>query len=132
VGLVVVLLAAWLLVRWRRGVFHSHAHAAAVRLRSPLQAFAIGLLHGVGGSAGIGVLLLASIHDRPVAVAALGLFAACTAVSMAALSTGFGLTLSSGPVRRSFHRLAPVLGTASLAFGAWYALGALNLAPYVF
>jgi high-affinity nickel-transport protein len=132
VGLVVVMLAAWLLVRWRRGVFHSHVHGGPTRLRSPLQAFAIGLLHGVGGSAGVGVLLLASIHDRTLATAALGLFAACTAISMAALSTSFGLTLSSAPVRRSFHRLAPVLGTASLAFGAWYALGALNVAPYVF
>ena len=132
VGLVVVALAVWLLVRWRRGAFHSHLHVATVRVRSPLKAFAIGLLHGVGGSAGIGVLLLASIHDRAVAVAALGLFAACTALSMAILSTSFGLTLSSAPVQRSFHRLAPVLGTASLAFGAWYALGALSMAPYVF
>ena len=132
VGLVVVALAVWLLVRWRRGVFHNHLHATAVRVRSPLQAFAIGLLHGVGGSAGIGVLLLASIHNRAVAVAALGLFALCTALSMAVLSTSFGLTLSSDPVRRSFHRVAPVLGTASLAFGAWYALGALSMAPYAF
>jgi hypothetical protein len=67
-----------------------------------------------------------------VAVAALALFATCTALSMAALSTSFGLTLSSSPVRRSFHRLAPILGTASLAFGAWYTLGALNMAPYAF
>lgn len=132
VGVVVVALAVWLLVRWRRGVFHDHLHGEGMRVRSPLQAFAIGLLHGVGGSAGVGVLLLASIHDRAVAVAALALFATCTALSMAALSTSFGLTLSSSPVRRSFHRLAPILGTASLAFGAWYTLGALNMAPYAF
>jgi hypothetical protein len=132
VGVVVVALAVWLLVRWRRGVFHYHLQGEGVRVRSPLQAFAIGLLHGVGGSAGVGVLLLASIQDRAVAVAALALFATCTALSMAALSTSFGLTLSSSPVRGSFHRLAPILGTASLAFGAWYTLGALNMAPYAF
>jgi hypothetical protein len=97
-----------------------------------LQAFGIGLLHGMGGSAGVGVLLLASIHDRLIAVAALGLFALCTALSMAALSTGFGFTLSRGAVRTVFPRLAPVLGLMSLSFGVWYALGALNVAPYYF
>jgi hypothetical protein len=86
----------------------------------------------MGGSAGVGVLLLASIHDRLTAVVALALFALFTAVSMALLSTGFGLTLSSTPVRQTFHRIAPVLGLSSLAFGIWYSLGALNLAPYVF
>jgi len=109
-----------------------HDHGHTVRARSPLQAYAIGLLHGMGGSAGVGVLLLASIQSRALAVAALGLFALFTAVSMAVLSTGFGLTLSSARARRSFHRLAPALGFASLLFGVWYALGALAVAPYVF
>ena len=48
------------------------------------------------------------------------------------LSSGFGLTLSRPRVRRSFARLAPVLGVLSLAFGVWYALGAQSLVPYVF
>jgi ABC-type nickel/cobalt efflux system permease component RcnA len=151
VGALIVGLAVWLLVRWRRGAFHlhvhdhaeathahlhSHAESAAhghrhtIRARSPIQAYGIGLVHGMGGSAGVGVLLLASIHDHLVAVAALGIFAFCTAVSMALLSTGFGLTLSSARVRGSFDRLAPVLGLASLAFGVWYALGALAVMPY--
>ncbi len=148
IGFVIIALAVWLLVRWRRGLFHLHLHAherlhahghvhdgdghphRSSPARSPFQAYVIGLVHGMGGSAGVGVLLLASIHDRLVASAALGLFAFCTALSMAALSTGFGLTLASGPVRGVFPRLAPVLGVASLAFGVWYALGALNFAPY--
>jgi hypothetical protein len=151
VGLVIAALAVWLLVRWRRGLFHLHLHAhegqlhahghvhegdghphRTAKARSLLQAFGIGLLHGMGGSAGVGVLLLASIHDRLIAVAALGLFALCTALSMAALSTGFGFTLSRGAVRNVFPRLAPVLGLMSLSFGVWYALGALNVAPYYF
>ena len=141
VGVMIALLALWLLVRWRRGLFHlhqdhghTHAHGSRgrIRTRSPLQAFAIGLVHGMGGSAGVGVLLLASIHDRPVAVAALGLFAFCTAISMAALSTGWGLALATSPARNSLARFAPILGSASLAFGVWYALSALSLAPYYF
>jgi ABC-type nickel/cobalt efflux system permease component RcnA len=153
VGVVIVALAVWLLVRWRRGLFHlhvhghdgnlhahghvhdgrgEHAHGAPTSPRSPLQAFSIGLVHGMGGSAGVGVLLLASIHSHLVAVGALALFAFFTAVSMALLSTGFGATLSIAPVRRSFGRIAPVLGFASLAFGVWYVLGALAVTPYYF
>jgi ABC-type nickel/cobalt efflux system permease component RcnA len=155
IGVVIVALAVWLLVRWRRGLFDvhvhthehgtgrhlhahdhaedtGHAHRHTVRARSPLQAFGIGLLHGLGGSAGVGILILAAIHNRAVALLALALFAFFTAVSMALLSTGFGLTLSSEPVRRSFNRIAPALGMASLLFGVWYALGALAITPYYF
>ncbi len=151
VGLVIVALAIWLLVRWRRGLFHlhvhphdgslhahGHAHPARrhahrpLRARSPHQACAIGMVHGMGGSAGIGVLLLSAIHDRVLAVGALALFALCTAFSMALLSTGFGATLASRPVRRSFGQLVPVMALMSLAFGVWYALGVLDLAPYFF
>jgi len=153
VGVMIVALAAWLLVRWRRGLFHvhvhehsgsrhahghvhgspaEHAHERTRKARSPFQAYAIGLVHGMGGSAGVGVLLLAAIHDHAVALAALALFAFFTAVSMALLSTGFGLTLSREPVRRSFNRIAPALGAASLLFGVWYALGAFQVAPYSF
>jgi hypothetical protein len=149
VGVVIVALAVWLLVRWRRGLFHVHVHSGAgglhahghvhagdghphrsTRARSPLQAYAIGLVHGMGGSAGVGVLLLASIHDHAVAIAALGLFASCTALSMALLSTGLGFTLGRSRVAAAFPAVAPVLGVASLSFGVWYALGALNVAPY--
>ena len=51
---------------------------------------------------------------------------------MTLLSTGFGLTLDRPAVRRSFTRLVPVLGIASLAFGDWYSLGAQHMVPYVF
>ncbi len=132
IGLVIAALAIWVLVRWRRGIFRfeGDSHAHGIQARSPLQAFAIGLVHGMGGSAGVGVLLLAAIHDHTVAVLALGLFAFFTAVSMALLSTGLGLTLSREPVRRCFDRIAPALGAASLLFGVWYALGALAVTPY--
>ena len=128
----IVALAVSLLLRWHRGAFHTHHHPPR-RARSPLQAYGIGLVHGMGGSAGVGVLLLASIHDRAIAVAALGLFALCTALSMAALSTGLGFTLERGRVGRVFPTLAPVLGRRSASsFGVWYALGALQVAPYYF
>lgn len=131
VGLVIIALAAWLLLRWHRGVFHpTHAHGRAKAVRTPVRAYGIGLVHGMGGSAGVGILLLSAIDEQATAVVALGLFALCTAISMAVLSTGLGATLGTGPIRGSFHRIAPVLGVSSMAFGVWYALGALSLAPY--
>ena len=106
-----------------------HGHA---RARTGVQAFAIGLVHGMGGTAGVGLLLLATIHDSLVAAGALAIFALCTAASMTLLSTGFGLALSRNLARRSFNVVAPALGSASLAFGVWYALGAQGLVPYAF
>jgi hypothetical protein len=133
IGLVIAALALWLLVRWRRGAFaHDHTHLRVPPRRTPRQAFLIGLIHGIGGSGGVGVLLLATIHSHAVALLALVLFATFTAVSMAVLSTGFGLALSRPRAQRSFATLAPVLGVTSLGFGIWYVLGALTLAPYWF
>jgi sulfite exporter TauE/SafE len=147
VGAVIAALAVALLIRWRRGRFHEHPHEhdgdrhshvharkrphGHGRTRGPAGAYAIGLLHGMGGTAGIGLLLLASIADHALAIAALALFAFFTAFSMALLSTGFGLTLGSSVVRGSFNRLAPALGAVSVAFGVWYALGAQGLVPYL-
>jgi high-affinity nickel permease len=130
VGGVIVALAVVLLVRWRRGAYRFPPHTHP-RGRTPWQAYAIGLVHGMGGTAGVGLLLLATIQSRPLAIVALALFAACTALSMTLLSAGFGLALSSAAVRRSFHAVAPALGGASLAFGIWYALGAQGLVPYL-
>jgi ABC-type nickel/cobalt efflux system permease component RcnA len=137
VGVMIVALALALLHRWRRGRFHVHVHEHdgerhSHGARTPLQAYGIGIVHGVGGSAGVGILLLASIPSHPLAIACLAVFAFCTALSMSALSGGFGLTLDRPRVRRSFGRVAPVLGAISLAFGVWYALGAQAIVPYVF
>jgi high-affinity nickel permease len=131
VGFVIVVLAVVLLVRWRRGVYAGAPHRH-VSTRSGLQAYGIGLVHGFGGTAGVGVLLLATIENRPLAVAALGIFALCTALSMAILSTGFSLALARTSVHGSLQRLAPALGGFSFAFGLWYALGAQGVLPYVF
>jgi hypothetical protein len=118
VGVLIVGLATALLVRTRR---------PRRRLRTRATAYAIGLVHGTGGSAGVGILLLAAIHDRGLAIAGLALFAAGTALSMAVLSAGLGRTFAP-----RLSRAAPVLGVAGLVFGVWYTLGALSLAPYVF
>lgn len=120
VGLLIVALAVWLLGRW-----HAGALATRAKVRSRPAAYAIGVVHGAGGSAGIGILLLAAIPSQGLALASLVVFAGGTAGSMALLSAGAGRALGG----RASMRLAPVLGLASLLFGLWYALSALRLAP---
>ena len=99
-------------------------------MRRPLAAFGIGLVHGMGGSAGVGVLLLAAIPSTALAVSSLVVLALFTAVSMTMVTTGFGATLASR--QDTLAAAAPVLGVASLAFGLWYAAAAWNLMPYPF
>jgi ABC-type nickel/cobalt efflux system permease component RcnA len=145
IAVVIVYLAVRLLLRWRRGDYHSHEHAHGDaghththakhdhrHPRSRLGAFGIGLVHGMGGSAGVGILLVASVESTTLAVGSLVLLALFTAVSMTMLSGGFGRTLVSRPIRTSFGAVAPVLGTTSLAFGVWYATSAWSLTPYPF
>jgi ABC-type nickel/cobalt efflux system permease component RcnA len=104
---------------------HDHPHAEAVG-RSPRAAFGIGLVHGAGGSAGVGILLIAGIDARAEAIAALLLFAAGTAFSMAFVSAAWGRLLVSSAVERRLAVLAPVFGTVSLLFGCWYAVLAVG------
>jgi ABC-type nickel/cobalt efflux system permease component RcnA len=149
IGCIIVLLAARLLIRWRRGLYHAHAHAHDggeahrhvhshasdeahghahhVPKRTPLSSYGVGLVHG-----GLTLLLISTIADKVQATGALVLFAVGTAVSMALLSTAFGLVIAGGPMARNFERVAPVLGVLSMAFGVWYALGALGIVVYPF
>jgi high-affinity nickel permease len=154
IGCIIVLLALRLLIRWRRGFYHvhvhthaggeahrhvhshahdeSHSHTHPTPQRTPLSSYGVGLVHGIGGSGGLTLLLLSTISDEAQATGALLLFAAGTAVSMALLSTALGLVVAGGPIARNFERVAPVLGVLGMALGAWYALGALGVVVYPF
>jgi high-affinity nickel permease len=132
IGFVMVYLALRLLARWRRGELRFHAHPRAHSARTRRGAFTIGLLHGMGGSGGVGVLVLASVPSTGLAVISLVLLAVFTAVSMSLLSSGFGSMLVSRPARAAFGGIAPAFGGASLAFGVWYATAAWSFAPYPF
>jgi ABC-type nickel/cobalt efflux system permease component RcnA len=137
VAALIVFLAVRLLVRWRHGYFNLHAHAHHDEqhrhaVRTPLGAFGIGLVHGMGGSAGVGILLLAAIPSESLAIAALLVLALFTAVSMTIVTTGFGIALSSRPALAAAGGIAPALGVASLLFGVWYAAAAWSLVAYPF
>ena len=158
IGVVIILLAARLLLRWASGQLHSHPHShgslqhthphshegrhgghptghthlhADGLGRSPLTAFGIGMVHGLGGSAGAGILVVGAAASQTGGITALTLFAAGTAASMAMVSASFGYALARAPVARRVGSLVPLLALASLVFGAWYALDAVGRTPGV-
>ena len=115
VGVVIVLLAARVIYRWRRP---AHTHA----VRSRRQAFGIGLLHGLAGTGAVVVLLIAAMPGRLEAAAALAVFAPMSVLSMAACTSAFAWALTR-PAVAPFYRVAlmPAMGLFGLAFGLWYA-----------
>lgn len=104
---------------------HSHHHGPEGLGRSPGEAFGIGLVHGVGGSAGAGVLLVAASSTPLVGMLALFVFAAGTALSMGLVSAVVGHGFATAAFGRALERLIPAVGVASMMFGLWYAAGAL-------
>jgi high-affinity nickel permease len=141
IGCVILVLASRVVVKWARGDYRatSHAHSdghdsrrhlrrgaghghAHVKVRSSGQALTIGLLHGLGGTGAIVLLLIAALPSRLEAAAALAVFAPMSIVSMAALTAAFAWILTR-PLIEPIYRtvLIPSLGAFGVLFGVWYA-----------
>ena len=118
VGVVIILLALRVLVRW---VHRNRPHEHDRPLRTPKEAFGIGLLHGLAGTGAVVLLLIAALPNPLAASAALAVFAPMSMASMALCTSGFAWTLTRPailPVYRTV--LMPALGAMGLLFGLWY------------
>lgn len=140
VGVVILLLAARVLAKWVRGDYRvtTHAHREPARdhhrhlhregpahrherARTPRQAFAIGLLHGLAGTGAVVLLLIAALPGRLEAAAALAVFAPMSVLSMAACTSMFAWVLTRRPIEPVYRTvLIPMLGLFGLSFGLWY------------
>ena len=152
VGIVIVLLAARVIVKWFRGDFraaaheHVHHHAHAPRdeteddgherrrhlrrgggghehrhVRSPQQAFSIGVLHGLAGTGAVVLLLIAALPTQLEAAAALAVFAPMSVLSMALCTSLFAWVLTRRIVEPVYRTVViPALGMFALTFGVWY------------
>lgn len=120
VGVVILVLAARVIVRWlRRDRDGGHRHAPA---RTPAQALSIGVLHGLAGTGAVVLLLIAALPGQLQAALALAVFAPMSIVSMTLCTSAFAwaLTLPAvEPVSRTV--LIPALGVFGVLFGLWYA-----------
>jgi high-affinity nickel permease len=141
VGVVILVLALRIVVKWVRGDYRSglHGHAAEAggghrhlyrggdtehrhrRVRKPQQALGIGLLHGLAGTGAVVVLLIAALPSKLEAAAALAVFAPMSVLSMTICTTGFAWLLTRRLVDPLFRTvLIPAFGLFGLLFGAWY------------
>jgi hypothetical protein len=138
VGVVILVLATRVIVKWMRGDYRSSAHAhhgrqrhlrrghgtghRHVAVRSPAQALSIGMLHGLAGTGAVVLLLIAALPTKVEAALALGVFAPMSAVSMALCTTAFAWLLTRPLVEPVYRAvLIPGLGLFGLMFGLWYA-----------
>jgi high-affinity nickel permease len=146
VGVVILLLAARVMLKWVRGDYRVSAHRHEpgtsdaphgrrrhlrrgpgrghrhVHVRSAGQAFSIGVLHGLAGTGAVVLLLIAALPAQLEAAAALAVFAPMSVASMALCTTAFAWVLTR-PVVEPVYRtvLIPALGLFGLLFGLWYA-----------
>jgi ABC-type nickel/cobalt efflux system permease component RcnA len=140
VGVVILLLAGRVLLKWLRGDYrstpHHHEPGHALRrhlrrgpgsthrhlhVRSPRQALSIGVLHGLAGTGAVVLLLIAALPTELEAAAALAVFAPMSAASMTLCTTAFAWMLTR-PMIEPLYRsvLIPALGAFGALFGAWY------------
>ena len=138
VGVVIVVLCVRLIFKWVRGDYRAGAHRhddarhrhlrrgessahRHVHVRSPRQALAIGLLHGLAGTGAVVLLLVAALPSRLEAAAALAVFAPMSIVSMALCTTAFAWILTRRVIEPVYRAvLIPAMGTFGLFFGLWY------------
>jgi high-affinity nickel permease len=137
IGIVILLLAARVIVKWVRGDFRTGLHAHAEErhrhlrrgggnhrhrhVRGPEQALMIGALHGLAGTGAVVLLLIAALPGTLQATAALAVFAPMSIASMALLTGAFAWVLTR-PVIEPIYRavLIPALGMFGVMFGLWY------------
>jgi high-affinity nickel permease len=142
VGVVILVLAARVILKWLRGDYRASAHAhddashrrrrhlrrgegsshGHVAVRSPGQALGIGMLHGLAGTGAVVLLLIAALPSQLEAALALAVFAPMSVASMALCTTAFAWVLTR-PLIEPVYRtvLIPGLGVFGLMFGLWYA-----------
>jgi ABC-type nickel/cobalt efflux system permease component RcnA len=145
IGIVIVVLALRVILKWARGDFragrHAHSQASVAepggshthlregdepahrhrRVRTPRQAFGIGLLHGLAGTGAVVLLLLAALPTQFEAVLALAAFAPMSIASMAICTTAFAWVLTRRIVEPVYRTvLIPAMGLFGVMFGVWY------------
>ena len=144
IGIVIVVLAGRVILKWIRGDYradrhphveragdssvasHRHLHETDLHrhraVRTSRQALGIGILHGLAGTGAVVVLLLAALPTRLESALALAVFAPMSVASMAACTTALAWLLTRtvvAPIYRTV--LIPASGLFGIMFGVWYA-----------
>jgi high-affinity nickel-transport protein len=102
---------------------HEQEPASAASRPAAGRAFAVGLVHGLAGSAAVTLLVLATVRDPRWACGYLLVFGLGTLLGMALITTGFALPVASAAGRwdGAAGMIRFSTGALSLAFGLWLA-----------
>jgi high-affinity nickel-transport protein len=112
---------------------HSVSAGTALASRRPLlKSFAVGLVHGLAGSAAIALVVVSAIPDPRWAAAYLVVFCCGTIIGMALLTTAIGAPFALASSRMARMHSALVLGSGLLSFGfgifiAWQIIALGNM-----
>lgn len=88
--------------------------------RTGARSFAVGVVHGLAGSAAIALLVLTTIREPAAAVAYLALFGVGTIAGMTLITSAMALPLVLAAKKDRLRALLPrVAGALSLAFGVF-------------
>ena len=144
VGIMLVFLGAQVFYNLRRGTLHTHAHQhgghahvhvhathregseagngnglhEVLRPQFRLKSYAIGIVHGLAGSAAVMLVLLPQIEVFWVGLGYLLVFGVGTIASMALITIALGVPFALTTGARQWQRgIAGVAGAASLLFG---------------
>ena len=145
VGIMLVFLGAQVFYNLRRGTLHAHAHQhggrahvhvhathregsepgngnglhEVLRPQFRLKSYAIGIVHGLAGSAAVMLVLLPQIEVFWVGLGYLVVFGIGTIASMALITIALGVPFALTSRARQWQRaIAGAAGAASLLFGA--------------
>jgi hypothetical protein len=124
------------------GVAHLHAHSHAGETaphdprrhhhehpeRLPLRTLAVGMMHGLAGSAALLILALASVQSAATALLYIAVFGLGSIVGMAALSAVIAIPLSysAGFITWAHRGMQAGIGLATIAVGAWIVFASLT------
>jgi hypothetical protein len=115
VGVMLVVLGADLLRRLARDRLRFHAE------RWPVRALAVGMMHGLAGSAALVVLALQTIPTIGLGLGYIALFGVGSIVGMALLSAAIAipLKLSAGYLNRAHRAMLALVGVSTCALGSF-------------
>lgn len=100
---------------------HRHGEPAADR-RGWLRPVGVGLVHGLAGSAALALAVLATVGDRALATAYLGVFCVGTILGMSLVTAALSTPIAVASRRLApsvLHHVALAAGVLSVGFGLW-------------
>lgn len=131
VGIMLVVLGVRVLLRIRKDKIHVHrhehdgdththlhAHASTPTHSHNHMSFAVGMVHGLAGSAALMLLVLATVRSLPLGILYIGIFGIGTMVGMAVVTALISLPfLAAARMRRLQTGLTCAAGLASIILG---------------